>query len=39
MPCLHILNIASFDCPFTIAINFAIVMGALFGASVLLKGH
>lgn len=39
MPCLHILNIVSFDCPFTIAINFAIVMGSLFGAAVLLKGH
>ena len=38
MDVLHITGIQAFDIFFTIPVYFSIVLGALFGAGVLLKG-
>ena len=39
MEILHVTGIQAFDIFFTISVYFAIGLGALFGAGVLLKGH
>jgi hypothetical protein len=37
MPCYQIINIASFDCPFSIFLNFSIVFGGIFGAMIFFR--